>query len=318
MNRDMKKFLLKFSLLISFPMSILIFLAFTSVFVIGNHYQESYTASLNDKIARLKSINEPKIILEGDSNLAFGIYSPMIEQAVNMPVVNMGINSAFGHAYNENMMKYNLSSGGIVIVCHLSFADDDGFEYIPTVWKAIEYKSELWEIIRPKDYPDMIHAWPGYLWETFISWLKGGTDYEPPYSRRAFNEYGDIVKRPEESRKPLETLIKEREVKVRDINDICINRINELNKYVKEHGETLLVAGYPIISGDFTSPPEDYDAFTRELSERLDCEVISDYRDYFIPYQYFYDTIYHLDEERAKIRTSQLIKDIKRWQSKHR
>lgn len=318
MKRNMKKFLFKLLLLLSSQVSIWIVLALISVFIIGNHYQGSYTASLSDKVARLKAINEPKIILETDSNLAFGIYSPMIEEALNMPVVNMGIHSEFGNAFNENMMKLNLNSGDIVIVCHLTFSDDNTIKDPPLMWKTIEYNQELWKIIRPEDYHDMIQTWPGYLWDAFMSWLKGGTDYEPPYSRRAFNKYGDVVKRPEESRKPLETLIKEREVKVRDINDICINRINELNKYVKEHGATLLVAGYPIISGDFTPPPEDYDAFTRELSERLDCEVISDYRDYFIPYQYFYDTIYHLDEEGAKIRTSQLIKDIKRWQSKHR
>ena len=318
MNRDMKKFLLKLSLLLSFLMSVFAFLAFTSVFIIGNHYQGSYTASLSDKVARLKSINEPKIILETGSNLAFGIYSPMIEEAMNMPVVNMGIHSEFGNAFNENMMKCNLNSGDIVIVCHLTFSDEDTIKGPLLMWKTIEYNKDLWEIVRLKDYPDMLQAWPVYLWDVFISWMKGGTNYEPPYSRKAFNEYGDIVNRPEESRKDIETLLKEREVKVREINDICIDRLNELNRYVSEHGATLLVAGYPIISGDFTPPPEDYDAFTRELSERLDCEVISDYRDYFIPYKYFYDTIYHLDEEGAKIRTSQLIKDIKRWQSKHR
>ena len=316
MNRDLKKFLYKLLLLTIILVICIIFVALFGIFVVGEQFQAS--SSLGDKISRLKSINEPKIILEGGSNLAFGINSPMIQEAVNMPVVNLGLHNGFGNAFNENMMKCNLNSGDIVIVCHLSFSDDNTIANIPLMWRSIEYNKELWEILRLEDYPDILQAWPDYWWDAFLLWIEGGKNYEPPYSRSAFNEYGDIVIKPEESRKTLETLLEGREMKVHDINEICINRLNELNRYVNEHGATLLVAGYPIMSGDFTPPPEDYDAFTHELSERLDCEVISDYRDYFIPYQYFYDTRHHLDEQGAKIRTAQLIKDIKRWQSKHR
>ena len=43
-------------------------------------YIDNYNASLVDKVDRLKSIDEPKIILVGDSNLAYGISSQLIEE----------------------------------------------------------------------------------------------------------------------------------------------------------------------------------------------------------------------------------------------
>ena len=314
----MKKFLQRFLLLSFIIIFCFMLMALSGMFMIGSQFEESYTASLTDKIARLKSINEPKIILETDSNLAFGINSPMLQEAINMPVVNLGLHSGFGNAFNENMMKQNLNSGDIVIVCHLIFSDDNTIQDTSLMWKTIEYNKELWEILRPEDYYEMLHAWPDYWLDSFRAWTSGHNDYKPPYSRTSFNKYGDVAKRPEEVRKTLDVLLKERKVRVHDINDTCINRLNELNRYVTERGAVLLVAGYPIISVDITPPKEDYDKFTRELSERLSCDVISYYRDYLIPAEYFYDTIFHLDEQGADIRTLQLIKDIKKWQSKHK
>lgn len=70
-------------------------------------YEQSYSASLADKVDRLESLNEPKIVLIGNSNLAFGIDSEKIEQEMKMPVVNMGLHGAIGNAFHEEMAKVN-------------------------------------------------------------------------------------------------------------------------------------------------------------------------------------------------------------------
>ena len=95
-----------------------------------------------------------------------------------------------------------------------------------------------------------------------------------------------------------------------EINDTCVNRLNELNSYLKKRGATMVVAGYPIGKGEFTPPEEDFVSFRQELQGRLDCQVISDYRDYFFDYDYFYNSFLHLTTEGAKLRTEQLIKDL--------
>ena len=62
---------------------------------------------------------------------------------------------------------------------------------------------------------------------------------------------------------------------------------------------------------------EKYEAFQRELENVMDCAVISDFTDYFIEYQYFYNTQFHLTDEGVQIRTGQLISDIKEWMQKN-
>lgn len=52
-----------------------------------------------------------------------------------------------------------------------------------------------------------------------------------------------------------------------------------------------------------------------ELEEGLECDVISYWKDYTYPKEYFYDTEYHLTSEGADVRTRQLISDLKAWQN---
>ena len=100
----MKRFLKKtifFSGL--FILSFMIFVGI-DIFYSGNQYLNNYQASVIDKIQRLESIKEPKIILVGNSNVAFGINSKMIEDALGMPVVNLGLHGAMGNTFHENMI----------------------------------------------------------------------------------------------------------------------------------------------------------------------------------------------------------------------
>ena len=49
------------------------------------------------------------------------------------------------------------------------------------------------------------------------------------------------------------------------------------------------------------------------MAKRLDCPVISDYRDYFFDYKYFYNSFLHLTTEGAALRTEQLIEDLEEY-----
>ncbi len=130
------------------------------------------------------------------------------------------------------------------------------------------------------------------------------------YSRYAFNEYGDnAFERPDSvfdfSTKP---------IVCPTITDYTANRLNDLNKLVKSQGASLLVAGYPIADGEYTEVTEDdLIRFNAEIRTKLDCDVISDFRDYLIPYSYFYDTHLHLTDEGCVYRTQLLADEIEAW-----
>lgn len=295
-----------------FLSKILVFLLFAIGYFlhIMPQYAGLYTASLENKVHRLKSIDEPKIVLLGNSNLAFGINSEMIEKEVGMPVVNMGLHASAGNAFHEEMAKYNVVEGDLYIICHTEFSDNNSMSDVTFCWSILEDHFELWKILRPSDIYSMLKTFPVYLKKCLNLYIEnsGNIDPETVYGKSAFNKYGDICLYREGGHYTFE-----KTVEPPKINTTTINRINKLNKWLNDRGATLLVAGYPIGNGELTVKKKEFIKFQQELEKKLDCPVISQYTDYMFDYKYFYDTEWHLSSEGADMRSAQLIEDIRKW-----
>lgn len=274
-------------------------------------YEHTYNASLLDKVNRLESLDDPKIVLLGNSNLAFGINSELIEEAMGMPVVNMGLHGGNGSAFHEEMAKYNVTSGDIYVLCHCDYNDKNSVAQPLTTWITIENHFHLWKLIRANDVITMVKSFPAYL-KRCLNLYSAGTGNQDPggvYARSAFNEYGDVAVLREGNQDTSEG-----EIDVPEIGDIPVKRINELNEYLTKRGASLVVAGYPIKNGRSTADAFEFISFQEQLVERLDCPVISNYVDYLFDYNYFFNSNRHLNSEGAELRTIQLISDLKRWQ----
>ena len=284
-------------------------------FVIGNQNLGSFQAALLDKTERLRSIGEPKIILIGNSNLAFGVDSQRIQEALGMPVVNMGLHGGLGNAFLENMVKLGVSEGDIVVVCHSDYDDDGTIPDPALAWITVEMHPEFWKLIPAKAIPQMLKAYPSYLYSSAVRFLTGSPKNVPEtgtsYSRAGFNAFGDVCVRGEDS-----FVFTEGSVVVPQVGEETAARLNALNHYILSRGATMVVAGYPIGSGEFTPAEAEFDAFEAQLREALDCPVISRFADYFIPYSCFYDTVFHLNDVGVKLRTGQLIADLQDWMNR--
>ncbi len=278
---------------------------------VSPQYTENYQASLIDKVNRLESIDGSKIVLISNSNLSFGIDSELIENAFGMPVVNMGLHGGLGNAFHERMARLNVCEGDIYIICHSNFADNGKIANNELAWITIEDHFELWKILRREDYIPMLESYPIYLKKCLTLWSEGtGNQSEHNvYSRESFNEYGDI----EWTDNGLESEITE--ISVPGISDNVCERLNELNEYLLAQGATMLIAGYPILQNQFTPASELYDNFQIELEQKLDAPIISNYSDYMYDEKFFYNSVFHLNNEGKKLRTLQLIKDLENYLS---
>lgn len=281
-------------------------------FLIGNQNLGSFQASILDKISYAQSITQPKILLAGNSNVSLGFDSARIEAAMGMPVVNMGLHGGLGNAFLENLAKAALNPGDIVVLCHCTY-DDDGTVADPALaWITVEMHPELWKLLPISSLPRMAKAYPNYLYCSALRWARGGTDNIPEpgitYSRLGLNERGDVCIRAEDT-----YVFSADSVSVPGVDRGAVERINELNRYILDRGAILVIAGYPIGSGTFTPESAAFDAFEAELRAALDCPVISHFTDYFLPYDCFYDTVFHLNDKGIALRSNQLIADLRSW-----
>lgn len=279
-------------------------------FYLSPQYSENYTASLVDKVRRLESIEGPKLVLIGNSNVAFGIKSEEIEQAIGMPVVNMGLHDGLGNVFHEQMAKLNVQPGDIYVIAHTNYADD-GTIGADLAWIAMEKHFDLWRLLRREDLLPMLRAYPAYLKGCLSLWVDG-TGNQPRddvYRRDAFNEYGDIVWEDH----GLEFIFEEGTVPPPAISDDVVERLNELNQYLTDRGATMLIAGFPIADTPLGPEKPVYEAFEAELNAKMDAPVISDFDEYVFPESYFFNTGFHLNNVGKEARTRQLICDLERY-----
>jgi len=275
-------------------------------------YTRNFQASFLDKMDRLYRINEPKIILVGNSNLSFGMDSELLSAELGMPVVNLGLNGDLGNAFHEDMARQCIKQGDLVIVCHSDYNDTDRILDPALAWITIEDHYDYWSVIRPKDIPLMLTGLPKYLERATDLYVEktGNRESDGPYTRSAFNELGDNVY-PREQR--ICDLSEFEDPVAPEYSRACVSRLNDLNAYCLEQGAVMVVAGWPIPDGDYNFPKQVYGDFGKELDEVLDCPVISDFKDYCTDYDFFYDSNLHLNKLGVEMRTKLLIEDVKRF-----
>ena len=107
-------------------------------------YTRNYAGSFVDKMKRLESVHEPKITIVGNSNVAFGIQSDLIERELNMPVVNLGLHGGCGNAFHERMASFNINKGDIIVISHLDYFDDDSIPDPELALITVENHFHFW------------------------------------------------------------------------------------------------------------------------------------------------------------------------------
>ena len=275
---------------------------------ISPQFTHEYNASFIDKMKRLESINEPKIVLVSNSNLAFGIQSDLIEDAFGMPVVNLGLHGGLGNAFHERMPLFNITTGDIIVISHLDYSDDDKISDPALALITVENYFHYWKIFRVKDFPRIICKLPQYSAKCLYRFLlkRDKAPQNPTcYARNAFNEYGDNI-----FPRNIEAGESDPYLRHPQVNDTCMSRINNLYEYCKTQGATVVISGAPILSGLEGFNLEEYKQFQKEVEGYAECPVISDFTDYIFDKKYFYAGALHMSNDGARLRTEQLIKDL--------
>jgi hypothetical protein len=270
-------------------------------------YTTEYNASIIGKYNRLKNIDTPKIILVGDSNVAFGFDSEKIQTAFNMPVVNFGLHAGLGQTFHTEMIKKHINEGDIVVIAPLTFNDNsDRIRDNVLAWVTIENHYHLWNGISSENYKDMLFAFPSYLKKAIKLFLtnRGNKPIEDIYSLASFNEYGDVIfPRPECTMS---------EENYEYFTSTALSQTmqiywNNYNRYVTDKKATLFMSSPPI---PIVITKAELESLQNQLEERLDFPMISHLTDYVYPFEYYFDVVGHLNDFGRAVRTEQFISDL--------
>lgn len=285
-----------------------------------NYYDQTFLAAMIDKVERLHSVDEPKIVLIGGSSMCFGIDSEALERELNMPVVDMGLYAALGTKATATFAQGGINRGDIVVFA--PELDSQAYSMYfdgESVLQAVDGKPSLALQLSFSDMVTTFYSAPSYITQK-KKIAQTGISVSPMYSRAAFNEYGDIKIGDSDYKRthnimPLSYLPDSNLITVNKniVSDDFIEYINEYTQGAYNIGATVYWSFPPVNELALTdTTDESIQEFFEYLAKSLTAEVISYPSDYVLDSGYFYDSNYHLNDSGVPLRTYNLVNDIKR------
>lgn len=299
----------------------ILFLA-VCAFVIPAQYGDTFLGELKHKCALLAEEKGKRIILTGGSGVAFGYDSAMIEEAFpQYHAVNFGMYAGLGSKVMMDLTERDVRKGDIVI---LSFEQNaqalSCYFHAQGVWQAADGDFSMLMRLKKENFGQMAGGFYHFAQEKLRYFLKGS----PPradgvYSRKAFNEYGDIRigfcgRNVMPSGYDINMPVSYTE---EVLEEAFVQYMNAYAKRLKKKGVRVWYRLCPVnrlaVSGGEGSEDEFGQAasFYNLLLEKLDFPVTGTPYHSIMDPEWFYDTNFHLNECGKYINTMYLIRDIK-------
>ncbi len=301
----MKKLLLKILLLVSSAFLImslgLPFLKYPD--------DDSYEAACFDKHKLLKTVESPRIIFVGGSNLAFNLDSKLVEEAMGMHVINMGMHAGLGLRYMVLEVKPYIRRGDIVVIIpeydHFFGTVFDGSNV--TVTHFFSFPEDQKSIKSPKLYLSILRNYPSALRNQFLLFLTKGVI---PAKRKDFNEYGDFVGHLKEAEQNFGR-IECSEVKG-EVNKDVVPELNNFKLYSEKTGAKVFFIYPSFLDARYKINKEKINLLCNTLGKELKIPILSAPLNYVFPEAYFYGSSYHLGGEGRNMCTKKIIADLKK------
>ncbi len=281
-------------------------------------HEQNLLYSLRAKHERIEQTSSPRLVFLGGSNLAFGLDSKAIEDAFNMPAVNMGVHAGLGMRFIIEDAKPFLRSGDIVILVpeyphfydrypSLFYGQD---ELLVVAFDVLPGESALFNF---KQWSHIYQSLPLYIgtkYFNFFKFMNRKREYKGvkvAYRLDAINEYTDIVAHLDMPPQPIAPLTYRED----DINPDVITYLNEFHDDCEAKGIQTFMAMTSFRTSSCDTFDITIDKLETAFANDLKIEMLAEPRRYCLPDEWFFDTHEHLTGEGRRERTNMLIEDIR-------
>lgn len=274
----------------------------------NNYSRFSHEINIKKQLERIQQIDEPKIIFIGGSGCGFGLYSPLIMEHYQMPVVNTGTHAGIGLRLQLLLFKPYIKENDIVIVI------PEYAQYLGDFYLGDESAIRILSTNYPKGYKllnlkqqlNLFKHVPTAYKDAKSARAMKGLDIGP-YSALSLNECGDVEMYEYREHKKINNVnadVKEKRVQKESIKLLC-----EFNQYCIGNGATVLIFPPALRDEVFEQNKEKIEEIWNALTAN-DLPLVSSPITYELPDSLFYDTDYHLTYEGVIHRTNMLIANI--------
>lgn len=272
---------------------------------------ESFQYAIFDKRAALAKPASPgRIILVGGSNVVFGVYSPILEEAFGLPVVNAALHGGHGLAFTLREVGPYVRSGDHIVllpeyanflgqVVHGGYPLSELTLIDPSVARRLS-SDQLQRAVG--DAPQILLRKTAQL----VRQLLGRPRPDRPYDRDDFNANFDIVGHWGLSAAPVASVRMTGE-----INSATRSIIADFCSDAAAVGATCYLSYPSLNAGSYAKTDEALmqDIYTEMRATGL--PLVGSPDRYTFPDSLHYDTYYHLGKEAQFERTRRLAEDLR-------
>jgi hypothetical protein len=262
-----------------------------------------------DKHALLLATSSPRLIFVGGSGIALGLDSTLLEERLGLPVINMGVNAGFGLHYMLEEIRSFLRARDIVVIVP---------EYEHFYGTLLEGDQNLlWALrvqpasIRQTTWPQLrqlIPVIPSFMQQRLQEIIRRRPD--PIYNRTAFNDHGDFVNHLDLPPQAISLYAIDRGAQ---LNAEAMQQLGTFVADAKTKGVTVLLL-YPAIAESFWHY-QNNEAVIEQLHDFIQQHQIIEEaalpRDFVLPEQLFFDTVYHLSNAGRQLRSERIAVALK-------
>lgn len=298
---------------------------FLCVFFVGiclpSQYSHTYYGELAKLYDKLKNTEGKKIVVLGNSNVAFGVDSALAEKllkeaGLDYAVCNFGLYGALGTKMMCELAGSQIDGGDIVIFTpELVPQSLSAYFSAEEAWRALDGDMEMYCNFSSETKHSLIGAYFGYVSKKLSLYRSGeAAQGSGIYAKSSFDGNCDLKNYPRpynimpggsDTNNPI----------VFDnslISESFLTYINEFANQVDRKGAQMFYSFAPMNAGAVSfSEMQKAEDFYRYLDDMLDFRMISNIEDYIMESEWFYDSNYHLNESGMTVRTVKLVNDIK-------
>lgn len=279
-------------------------------------FDHTYQSVIQDKYDALRGTDSPKIILVGGSSVAYGFDEDLLEEETGYHVVNLGLYGGLGNLFQTEIVKGNLQEGDVVVLAYeYNWIDADSFTEIISdmVMSGIDGRIDLYRYIPIRNWPQILGYLPTYVSKKAEYRANPGEDVHhtlfDAQGRLIESRPGNVMGEYNESNDAWNPV---------DLSDAVISEesaayLRSFASYVHSKGARIVMTAPPLLMDAAVSDAEAFAALAEQEETVIGIPYIGDPAEYLFPAEYMYDTVYHCNEDGARVRTEMFGEELNRY-----
>lgn len=285
-----------------------------AIYLIAPIAKASYYGASLDKQQSLENHQPGSVLLVGGSNVPFGYDSTFMEGELGRPVINTGLHAGLGLRFILNSVSPYIREGDIVLLSieyeHYKSPDVYDSDALRRMLD-IDFRQNVRFITTPAQWQTVVNYHADYMAQGISLALSSNPCPGYTYCRASFDEHGDI--RPEfntsddATRMILQDLLPTIDPHFYDFSLLpeVARLMNDFGELVSARNATAMIIFPAIPDVIFDQIQQQIQDVAQEVHDEINIPLLNEPIGY--PQSYFYDTMYHLNNEGRTAHTADIM-----------